>query len=360
MAHRLTRVIAPSYEMAASGYYRVVLPLYTLNKQARVQAVWRGQIDATDEQLSQDKEAQRALLGLLQWADIYMLERESRESFIAILRKAKELGKRVVMDIDDHVIDFVHINEPTVSSYWQSNLAGLMAVMREVDEMIVTTPRLAREYRQYIADNASITCISNYIDADHPRWKKAYRLRQERQPDDLLTLGWMGGPTHLDDLKILHEPLKAAMKKHPIRFKCVGLQPDWLDDLPQDRVIRDSGYTAIDDYPSRFYDFDIGLIPLSRTPFNDIGKSDLKFLEYGILGIPSIVSRSPAYESAKHKSTAWVTSNDAWPTAIDAMLQVRDSISHNVRQYVIKSRSIEHNAYRWGRVFDAVRRRYHG
>ncbi len=354
------KVVAPSYEGMASGYYRVVLPVKILRAQGVIGAAWKDMVmpGKTDEDLKRDPSLASFLLKVLNWSNVIFLERETRaEELQPILEKAKLAGKALVMDVDDHVMSFPDIPCKPVAEYWQSNLPYFLSVLYTVDVLITTTWNLAREYQALLPEGSEAISIPNYIDTYEERWK----IRKPLNPG-VVTIGWMGGPTHSDDLEIVHEPVKAILAKYDnVVFKCVGLQPKWLDELPQEKVIRDEGYKGLAEYPSRFVDFDIGLIPLRDNDFNRVGKSDLKYLEYSMFGIASVVSKVPAYTGTVHKKRGILVSEDpkAWVDAMSGLienLEFRSSIGHHAREYVMNYRSIIPNAYRWASAFERARK----
>lgn len=351
----MLRVLAPAYEQGASGYYRVEMPLLLLYNQKRIDALWRNALGVTDARLQDDSYRSR-MMDLISWANIIFLERDSRAEIAPIITKCQEAGKKFMMDLDDHVACFSVISEPQVAQYWQEQYPRLLSILALVDGLICTTPRMASYYKPLMRRNAQVFHIPNYIDISAPRWAKAKALRKQMLPNELLTIGWMGGHTHADDLAIIRKALLKAMTTLPIKVKFVGLVPDWASELPQSRVICDSGYTNLDTYPLRYCDLDIGLIPLARNEFNDVGKSDLKFLEFGVLGIPSVVSRSPAYGSVSHKRTGLIVDNndDEWYTAIKYLVEnklERERLAVNVERYVLRQRTADNNVHRWSSAF---------
>lgn len=348
------RVIAPCYETLASGYYRVLLPLKVLLDKGAIQAVWKGMLPKDSEgKLKVDDRVKDLMAKLLNWANVYFLEREERGgTLIPIIEKAKRLGKTVVMDIDDHVVAFPDIPCKPVADWWEEKVPDFLKVLGRIDLLITTTPRLATVYRQYMEPGSKAISISNYVDTHHPRWQIEKPATNGR-----LVIGWMGGPTHRDDLELLREPLKVILKQFPNTvFKYVGLEPEWIDELPQTQVIADAGYTNLAEYPAHFVDFDIGLIPLIRNEFNDLGKSDLKYLEYSMFGFPSVVSNVPAYQGAIHRKRGFLVQNttDDWLRGIRILVTrqgLRHSMGLEAKAYVERHRSIHQNAHRWATAF---------
>lgn len=357
------RVIAPRYENLASGYYRVLLPLKTLLDQGAIQAVWRGMLPHDSEgKLITDEKARALMLKLLNWANVYFLEREEQaDTLLPIIEKAKQIGKAVTMDIDDHVVSFPDIPFESVAAFWKENVPDFLRILGKIDLLITTTTRLAAAYQQYMEPGSKAVCIPNCMDTYHSRWKV-----EKPETNGQLIIGWMGGPTHKDDLELVREPLKIILNQFPNTcFKCVGMKPEWLDELPQAQVITDSGYTHLTEYPAHFVDFDIGLIPLIDNDFNRIGKSDLKYLEYSMFGFPSVVSNVPAYQSSvQHKRGLMVRNTTGeWVRGIRTLVtrqSLRRSLGLSAKAYVEGHRSIRFHAHRWAAAFKealTIRRR---
>ena len=74
-------------------------------------------------------------------------------------------------------------------------------------------------------------------------------------------------------------------------------------------------YTCLADYPSQLaaLNLDIAVAPLAQTPFNQ-AKSNLRLLEYGILGIPVVCTDIDPYRGSPACCVANTTA--AWTNAL--------------------------------------------
>jgi glycosyltransferase involved in cell wall biosynthesis len=124
-----------------------------------------------------------------------------------------------------------------------------------------------------------------------------------------------------------------------------GVLPDQRVPWPQTvKIPRDRGL-----YPrfapwaqSRGSEFDIGLAPLATTPLNE-HKSDLRFLEYGAMGLPGIYSKSEAFFTVEPGATGLLADNtpEAWAEAIVRLWQddeLRNGIRQRAMRYVATER----------------------
>jgi hypothetical protein len=100
---------------------------------------------------------------------------------------------------------------------------------------------------------------------------------------------------------------------------------------------------------SRASAWTIAVAPLRDTPFNR-SKSDLKYLEYAALGVPSIFSNVIPYShSVRHEQTGLLAENttDAWceeilRLAYDSTL--RERLAEGARTQVLGERCLRHDA----------------
>lgn len=154
---------------------------------------------------------------------------------------------------------------------------------KKSDAMIVSTPALKDLYSDL---NDQVYVIPNAI--DFSVWDRAASRRRRKFG---LRIGWAGGANHERDLLILKKVVPAVLAKHrQVRFVFVHGVPEFLKRLPGVEVV--SKFVPIRQYPNFLasQDLDIGLAPIEDNTFN-AGKSNLRWLEYSALGIPTIASR---------------------------------------------------------------------
>jgi len=166
------------------------------------------------------------------------------------------------------------------------------------DRLVVTTAPIAEAYQGIIDD---IRIVPNYL--PRARWEG---IRSARRQGSRPRVGWAGGQQHDGDLELLVSVVEAtALEVDWIFF---GMCPDVLRRYV--REIHEFGSFA--EYPQRLaaLDLDLAVAPLEYHPFN-VAKSNLRVLEYGILGWPVICTDIEPYRGAPVKHvpntvTAWV------------------------------------------------------
>lgn len=221
-------------------------------------------------------------------ADAIVVQMVHTPVALQLFRSIKDMvpDKPVLVEVDDNFFSVAEWN-PAWSSYWPGSPYRDLAIaqFKEADGLIVTTPHLKETYGEL---NANIWVIPNAI--DFPTWD---RVQRARRPG--IRIGWAGGASHEEDMRIVLPAIKNILAKHKgVRFVFVngpgqsGL-PDWLK-MPG--VEHHAKWTPIEKYAQSVarHDFDIGIAPLVDHSFNR-SKSNLRWLENSALGIPTVASR---------------------------------------------------------------------
>jgi glycosyltransferase involved in cell wall biosynthesis len=212
------------------------------------------------------------------------------ESVPALIEVMQSKGERVIIDIDDFHFGLdpenvaYHATNPHVNP--ESNRAFYEIGIRKADTVTVSTDFLADFYSGRVRD---VRLIRNGIDAE--------RFTPVAQPQ-MPTFGWVGATWwRSGDIEILSEWLPGFVKDHGVPVQHAG-------HIPNDprhfavraglRRVQTKLMTTISDYPRLLSGFHVGLVPLTRKPFNE-AKSFLKGLEYAAAGIPFIATPTEEY-----------------------------------------------------------------
>ena len=192
----------------------------------------------------------------------------------------EDFGKPVVMEIDDNILS-CPIYNPAASCYNpNSQVRGFtISQLRGSDAVIVTTPGLKEVYSEF---NDNIYIVPNSIDFEV--WGKLQHGKNRGK----ITIGWVGGANHNSDLLIIEPAIDYLTDKYPqVEFVFGhGMHPNFKGKKGV-RWLRE--FVRIDKYPKFMakIGMDIGMAPLVDNAFNR-GKSNLRWLEYSSLGIPTV------------------------------------------------------------------------
>jgi GT2 family glycosyltransferase/glycosyltransferase involved in cell wall biosynthesis len=280
--------------------------------------------------------------------DLVLLQRtaldpELTEHFVAALR-LREIP--LVLDLDDHLL----LKEADDADYG-AHRDALARVLEAARLVLVSTEPLAQALRQWTSD---VAVVPNLID------ERLFLAGAERRPgadagvDRPLQIVYVGSSTHAGDLALLRPVLAALDREHPGRFELnvVGVEPAGADQGWYRRV------PVPDDckpYPrfvawlrARRPSWDVAVAPLRDDEFNRF-KSDLKYLEYGALGLPAMYSDREPYSSVRDGVTGLKLGDDVseWVEALTGLagsLELRDQLADNAFREVTSRRLMRHGA----------------
>ena len=225
--------------------------------------------------------------------------------------------KPFLMEIDDYVADVPTANE----AFEQYKPGGTRfkvtsAQLRQSDGLIVSTPYLAQQYQDI---NEHIYIVPNSIDL------KEWNVRSPKR-SDRIRIGWIGGGTHTPDLEIVAPVIRELTEKYKnVWFYCIHGCPQVYKEMP--KVYWTHKWATINLYPRHLasYRFDIGIAPLVDNNFNR-GKSNLRWLEYSALKVPTVASPLPDFERViRSGDNGFLAADlDDWKKHLCALIESKD------------------------------------
>jgi len=277
---------------SAQGDIRVVQPLTAARKAARAQAcVYSPTLDAPEPPTVADL-ARHA-------PDVVLTHQWLGDPQLRIIRQMRSFLKQTfrVYELDDLVTDMPQRSSLRlgVPADARSHLARML---REFDRLVVSTDYLAERYGHLARE---VRVVPNRLEGE--RWLK---LPTQRCTSPRPRVGWAGGTAHEGDLQILADVIAATA--HEIDWVFMGMCPDNLRPFLKEF----HPFGPIADYPARLaaLNLDLAVAPLEQIPFNR-AKSNLRLLEYGVLGIPVICTDIDPYRDSPacrvpNEARAWL------------------------------------------------------
>jgi glycosyltransferase involved in cell wall biosynthesis len=227
----------------------------------------------------------------LDWCDIAIVQSCTDKQGIALLYEwQQEYGKKIIVECDDGLE--LNNDSPFKEDHDRYDARFVITRTMEIANMVTTTTNyLADQLRVY---NDNIVVLPNYIDFD--RWNNPRLTNTTRQ----IRIGWAGSITHVDDMKMIVEPVKKICKE----FKNVVLVfvgDPRVGQLFDGCQVETQNGVPFDVWPAKLQSLrlDIGLAPLRNTYFNKC-KSNIKWIEYAVSYIPGIYS--PTVYSMAHET----------------------------------------------------------
>lgn len=271
----------------------------------------------------------------------------------------KDEGARVVAETDDNYFAPREQNLAMRLRYDERSADLYRDALACFDGLITTTTALRDQCWKALTKGqrrqVDYFVIGNHLDPDD--WPEPVP-RTGR-----LRVGWMGSDSHFRDVKLAYPALKWAAD-HGCEIVIIGYDPRWH---PQCAVAGISGLRRGDEFgfpytlipwidpaeferPKATWPLDVALAPLELTTFN-LGKSDVKFLEYAMSGAATVASNLPVYQSIRHGETGFLAGSPEellrWTQELCTNERLRRELAAAAREYVLAERLIAQHAHEW-------------
>jgi glycosyltransferase involved in cell wall biosynthesis len=237
-----------------------------------------------------------------------------------------------ICDNDDYWV--IPRHNPAYQFYRAYLKNGVKDAIYYADAIQVTTEQLKH---QCVEINPKVHIVPNCIDPIQHQWRQVV----PHPP----TIGWLGGISHLEDLKLLSGQIKPICEKYGYRFLMCGFhenvkiwaemekaitgesrrnRPDWFHTREGTRA---------DIYGMYYAEMDIALAPLTKSKFNRY-KSELKILEAAAYKLPIVCSAVEPYTNHRSNLGVFFVENNDWTTPLTKLIESGKSkqigeINHN-------------------------------
>jgi len=223
-----------------------------------------------------------------------------------LYRYCRRAGTPLGFDIDDLVFDpaymtpayFDYLRRPDVSETdWHAKSLRYRQALSKANFAILPTEPLRRAAHSLVRSSFVVPNGLNRV-----RLAVAARLPEPVGSGDGLRIGYASGtPTHQRDFGTIVEPLVEILDAHR-RVSLTILGDLDLYEFPQilkfgSRIER-RPKVAFEELPSELSRFDINLAPLEADNPFCAAKSELKYFEAGLVGVPTIATATPPMRSA--------------------------------------------------------------
>lgn len=286
-------------------------------------------------------------VGRLMQYDIIVVQRVIDSEVLKIMQFLRTKGKTIIQETDDDLYS-VKMDNPSYNTFKHGSpyLRTFTESLKHVDYLHVSTETLRQRYARRFDIN-KIRVFPNAIDINHPMLQEN-KSRRSEIPDDRIIIGYQGGSSHLSDLQNIvpviqpilekHDNVDFAFCSHPSLF-----ERNFAGKVDMNRVIMIPPITdKFDNFPNIPSMFDIGLVPLDDSNFNE-SKSYLKILEYGIWGVPTICSQVAPYQEffdlAPNSTILVKNKPNKWLEAISKLIEdteLRKEMSKNVKEAILE------------------------
>ncbi len=297
------RIMAFPFSPGAIGEFRTRGPLNMLAKEGRIEICYLpNHENTTSPFIPSTFEVLRAK------PDIVYLNNALQDEMFTFLQWLKaETDTFIVFSLDDLIISLPKKNDARRLMH-KDIRHRLRRTLALCDRLIVSTQPLADAYAEFCDD---IIVVPNSIDMS--RWEKV--TPPEPVSRDKLRVGWAGGELHRGDLDMIVELVKETAQD--VDWVFMGMAPEELKSYLHEY----HPFASLAEYPDKMASLDLNLAiaPLELHPFNE-AKSNLRLLEYGVLGWPVICTDICPYQTSNPPVTRVENTVAAWKKAVRAAL----------------------------------------
>lgn len=280
------------------------------------------------------------------------------DHILAMVTEAKRLGVVTIFETDDLIFDTarylenqnVHRLTPETRESVLNGIPLFRKTLENCDVGIASTVELAEQMK--LAGLKTVHVVENGIDEETFAAVRAVEADRIVSNRELVYIFYgSGSKAHDADFECAADSLLTIARKFAhVRIRIVGelTLASSFDDVAN----------QVERYPTLSYEAylrllahcDINLAPLEATVFNDC-KSNIKFIEAALFGIPSVCSPRSAFRAVIHHGDNGMLAESAneWHEALASLVQatdLRQRIGYRARQTALDNYSPEKLANR--------------
>lgn len=289
--------------------------------------------------------------------DLIVIQRDfprHTKFFLDLISSSKELGKPVVLDLDDDFLNLSTDHPDRLSGVFTDSLPSLLYAITAVDAVTVTTQALYDVVSEF---TKAVYLLPNYL--DDAIWK--FKSVPQGKQDEKVKLIYIAGQSHYPDIELIKPALVNISKKYgsKVEFFFYGVEHPIIKLLNNAVHIPSKTY-EYKDFAEDVNNLDaaIGIAPLVSNQFND-SKSALKFLEYSAIGLAGVFSNVTTYNQVVEAGvTGLLSASQAeWEKNINLLIdndEYRRTIATNAQQKVEANWLLRDNAHKWAETYDQI------
>lgn len=295
------------------------------------------------------------LLRHLEWLDgstaLVLMRLEYSQAVGRLIDEAHAKHIPVVFEIDDYIfdpsavdaVDAIRDWPPDARRNYQLSVVRYRQTLEACDFAICSTESLSQAVKR-IGKPAYV--VPNGLSGRHLALAKAARDARGLRPTDGITLGYFSGTnTHNADLRVAAPAIAHILSESPQCSLLIAGPVDVPSELASfGRRVTRRPLVRWDELPAIIAQVDINIAPLELgNPFCE-AKSELKYLDAAVLGIPTVASATSSYQRAIKQGYNGFTCErpEDWYQALHELV-ASDQLRHEVGQ-----RALDHAVAEYG------------
>lgn len=279
--------------------------------------------------------------------EVVVIQQPRGTGWFRVIKRLQSQGTKVIYEVDDNLHAIHKMPDHDYKKHFtKDELSRLELNMRACDAICCSTEYLARKYHRF---NQNVWICRNGVDLG--------RYNLTRPPRPTVNIGWAGATGHNAAVRPWLTEVAGVMgDRENTAFVTIGQNyAELLRAQFPNRALA-IPFTLIDTYPSAMTMFDVALAPAGKGAFF-LGKSDLRWLEAGALGVP-IIADPQTYPDIEHGVNGFHATT---PTEAGELMRLliddddlRTRVGANALEYVKTHRDMRLAVQQWEQMFAAV------
>jgi glycosyltransferase involved in cell wall biosynthesis len=276
--------------------------------------------------------------------DVMVVQQPRGRGWLRLIKGLQARGIKVLFEVDDYLHGIERMKDHDFRhGFGKPALRSMEENMRACDGVICSTEYIAMKYRRFARE---VFLCENGVDTAR------YRLTRPDRPS--VNIGWAGGTGHVKAaIPWIREAYVALGERDNTCFVSIGQNfADTFQARYGSRAIS-IPFTALETYPAAMTMIDIALAPVAssgdgRAFFK--GKSDLRWVEAGALGIP-VIADPMTYPKIEHGVNGFHARSPQ--EVLELLLQLVDEpdlrleVGANAKRYVEENRDMKVAVRAW-------------
>jgi glycosyltransferase involved in cell wall biosynthesis len=280
---------------------------------------------------------------------VVILQQPAGKGWNNAIENMREAGVKVIYEVDDYLHGIQHMGDDHDYSdkFDKEHLWNVEQAMKRCDAVIASTEWIRGNYSHF---NRNAYVCRNGIDMGR------YELTIPER--ETVNIGWAGGTGHTKAIVPWLAQTANLMRIRPhTTFVSIGqgFAQAFRQHFPPERALA-VPFAALEQYPAAMTMLDIGLAPGGRGGWWR-GKSDLRWLEAGALGIPLVANPRvyPDIEDGVTGMTA-VSPGECFEKLLHLVddREFRTTVGRQAQEVIRETRSIDVMKDRWIEVAQEV------
>lgn len=322
------KVYAFPPDSAGVGEYRVRGPVNTLVRAGLIEGAFANNVNELI--LPTPVEIERIK------PDVLFMQNGFLDFILTAWKKYRKFNDVFMVSGQDDIVYMLPESHP-MKGEWPTNLRRKVKEQFLCsDRLIVANEALAIEFNKMAGE---IVVVPNYL--ENIRWDSL--LLPEKSKGKKLRVGWAGGHQHESDLQFILPIVEALHKEVDWVFMCLCLEElePFVKEIHKGVVF--------DLYPQKLAELnlDLAIAPLMHNKFNEC-KTNLRLLEYGILGWPVVCSDVLPYQNAPVTRVANNTQH--WIKILRDKINEPDALAKEgkmLQQWVVDNYMLDDHVDEW-------------